>query len=733
MTAFEELGVLSELATALNDLEWTLPTDIQSEAIPAILGGGDVCMAAETGSGKTGAFCIPILQIVFETMLPSKPKRSGAVEDNGWRMNIFDRDHNLGIDASGFVCESNHPKLWSGSRSVRGVKGSGKYYYEATIESDGLCRMGWSTARANLNLGTDDQGWGFGGTGKKSHAGQFEDYGQSFTLGDTIGCFLDLEMGKIHFAKNGIDFPVAFALKQQQIQQGLFPAVVIKNARLRLNFGQTPLRFPPKGDWVALCRAVPACQIDSPVGTKGGQRTEGGGGDGSQARKPNAPMCLIVEPTKELAQQTYDQIERFRKYLDKPKIRSVLAVSGIPMGQQVAAINAGVDILTCTPGRIRGLVQEGQVELDQIRFFVLDEADSLLGGQSDSAQIVHELHSRIPKYSEFGDRLQMIVCSATLHNMAVQRLATQYMYFPQWIDLKGQDSVPETVHQVVCMVDPCEDKSWIRLRSKPGQSVQTDSVHARDQLRPGSDNPETLSEAVKVLKGEYLLKAIEEHKMDQAIVFCRTKLDCDNMEKFLASRGYKCVCLHGDRSADERTRNLLSFKEKKVRFLICTDVAARGLDIKGVPYVVNVTLPPAEEKANYVHRIGRVGRAERMGLAISLVSTVPEKVWYHQCRSRGANCNNTRLVEQGGCTKWFNELNYLGEVEEHLGVTISRVGSDMAVPTNEYDGKVVYGQKRTGEGGPRLGHAVEMSGVIAKLSEMERNVQINYLRLLVGK
>ncbi|KAI3416067.1 ATP-dependent RNA helicase ddx1 [Globodera pallida] len=281
------------------------------------------------------------------------------------------------------------------------------------------------------------------------------------------------------------------------------------------------------------------------------------------------------------------------------------------------------------------------------------------------------------------------------------------------------------------MVDPHEDKSWIRLRSKPGQSVQTDAVHARDQLRAGSDNPETLSEAVKVLKGEYLLKAIEEHKMDQAIIFCRTKLDCDNMEKFLAPRGHSCVCLHGDRSADERTRNLKLFKEKKVRFLICTDVAARGLDIGGVPFVVNVTLPPAEEKANYVHRIGRVGRAERMGLAISLVSTVPEKVWYHQCRSRGANCNNTKLVEYGGCTKWFNELNYLGEIEEHLGVTVSRVGPDMNVPVNEYDGKVVYGAKRTDTGSTRLGHAVEMSGIAARLSEMERDVQITYLRLLL--
>lgn len=129
-----------------------------------------------------------------------------------------------------------------------------------------------------------------------------------------------------------------------------------------------------------------------------------------------------------------------------------------------------------------------------------------------------------------------------------------------------------------------------------------------------------------------------------ALLFCRTKLDCDNLEKYLRKVGgekYSCVCLHGDRKPQERKANLEKFKAKQCKFLICTDVAARGLDITGLPFskfrfrrnpnnyfylflVVNYTLP--DEKSNYVHRIGRVGRAERMGLAISLVSTVPEKV-----------------------------------------------------------------------------------------------------------
>lgn len=106
-------------------------------------------------------------------------------------------------------------------------------------------------------------------------------------------------------------------------------------------------------------------------------------------------------------------------------------------------------------------------------------------------------------------------------------------------------------------------------------------------MRSGNVNAETLSEAVKMLKGEYCIRAIDEHKMDRAIIFCRTKLDCDNLEKYfkqIDARKYSCVCLHGDRKPHERKENLEKFKRKDVQFLICTDVAARGLDISGLPF-----------------------------------------------------------------------------------------------------------------------------------------------------
>ncbi|CAD5217936.1 unnamed protein product [Bursaphelenchus xylophilus] len=721
MAAFEELGMLPELASAVEEMDWTLPTDIQSEGIPAILGGGDVLMAAETGSGKTGAFCLPILQVVWESMRDSQRGRKRKINEQApWKMNIFDRDANTGIDNSGLTVKSTHPKLWNGTRCTTGVTGKGKYYFEAKIETDGLVRVGLSTLNANLNLGTDDQGYGFGGTGKKSHAGNFEDYGESFTLGDVIGCFIDLDFGQISFSKNGQMFDLAFKIAKSALNSVFYPTVVLKNAAVKMNFGEAGFKFPPPEPFTAISAAPEECQIPSKFnGTSGG--------DG-QKRSPNAPMCVIVEPTKELAQQTYDELEKFKKFLDAPKIRNVLIVGGAPIVAQKRQVEEGVDIICCTLGRLKDLVHQDVICLNFVRFFVIDEADSLVS-QGDASRTIRELKEKMPVFSTDGSRLQMIVCSATLHNADVKRLADQHMHFPQWVDLKGQDSVPDTVHQVVCMVDPVEDKSWIRLKFKPDFGIQTDGIHSKSEVHPGSNTPETLSEGAKVLKFVYLLKAIEEHKMQKCIVFCRTKLDCDHCEQFLNIHGHSAVCMHSDRDAAERTANLEKFRSGKVNFLVCTDVAARGLDVKGVPFVINVTLPPSEEISNYVHRIGRVGRADRMGLAISLVSTVPEKVWYHQCKSKGARCENTKLVKNGGCAKWYDEKGYLNEIETHLGITIDQVDSDFVVPLNEYDGKVVYGDRRQLNKGLVHSHAVEMARTVKELAELERTVQLNFLNM----
>lgn len=253
---------------------------------------------------------------------------------------------------------------------------------------------------------------------------------------------------------------------------------------------------------------------------------------GSLKREPNAPLAIVIEPSKELAEQTHVQIETFKANLANPSVKSVLIVGGVPVKDQLAALDRGCDIIVATPGRLDDLINTKRVPLAHVRFLILDEVDGLLS-QGHREFVVNRLFGAIPKVSPDGKRLQMIVCSATLHNFDVKKLADSLMHFPTWVDLKGQDSVPDTIHHCVCVVDPREDTSWRTIK----RHVQTDGVHATDRLNFQSDSKEMLSEAVKLLKAEYCVRAIEKYKMDKALIFCRTKLDCDNLESYFASLG----------------------------------------------------------------------------------------------------------------------------------------------------------------------------------------------------
>ncbi|XP_052873297.1 ATP-dependent RNA helicase Ddx1 [Anopheles cruzii] len=728
MTAFEEFGVMPEISKAIDEMEWMLPTDVQAEAIPLILGGGDVLMAAETGSGKTGAFCLPILQIVWETLRDikeGKVNKGTVVKSQPWKLSFTDRGQAMAITPDGLRCQSREFKDWHGCRSTTGVRGGGKYYYEATVTDEGLCRVGWSTDQANLDLGTDRFGFGFGGTGKKSNCKQFDNYGEAFGKQDVIGCMLDLDKGEVGFTKNGVFLGVAFKINEAMLRNSCFyAAVVLKNAEMAFNFGQTDFKHAPPQGYLALFEVAKEATIHNP--NTGACASADGEAD---KPKPNAPQAIVIEPSRELAEQTFNQIRKFKKHLKDPEVRELLLIGGVNVREQMEVLQRGVDIIVATPGRLEDLIGGGYVLLNSCRFFVLDEADALL--KQGYTDMIDRLHKQIPKITADGRRLQMVVCSATLHSFEVKKMAERLMHFPTWVDLKGEDAVPETVHHVVCMVDPQKDISWQTMRSH----VQTDGVHGRDNVRPGSNTAETLSEAIKMLKGDYTLKAIDEHNMDRAIIFCRTKLDCDNLERYLRQVGgqkYSCVCLHGDRNPKERKANLEKFKNKEVKFLICTDVAARGLDITGLPFIINVTLP--DEKSNYVHRIGRVGRADRMGLAFSLVATVPEKVWYHGqwCSSRGKNCWNTELTDVNGCCMWYDEKMYLGEIEDHLNVTIPQITKDMKVPLNEFDGKVVYGEKRLNTGTGYKDHVEQLGPVVQELARLEKEAQTLYLKRMTA-
>lgn len=727
MAAFEELGVMPELSSQLEKMDWILPTEIQSEAIPLILGGGDILMASETGTGKTGAFCIPIVQVVYEQIIYSSKEstvkdQKSKSDDNRWVLSVIDRAPDVVLSQDLLMAQSKSGN-WQGCRANKGLKRmrgmsdlNSMVYYEVHFAEQGLARLGWSFSEASFELGTDRSGFGYGGTAKKSNNRQFLDYGQPFgEKFDIVGCILDLRTCEMSFTKNGRNMGVAFKIPYQQLETcELYPTICVKNAGCRVRFGPDSEKNDYKPNnciWVSEA-------ADSLVVSKS-QNID-------RKLQENAPLAIILEPSRELAKQTFDCIQLFSQDVE---VNSVLLVGG----DDNKNIRDKIHIVVCTPGRLSEAISKNLFPLNNVHFFILDEADGLL--QQGNQNLIRNVHSKLPKMFNSGRRLQTICCSATLHNFEVKKLAQQLMYFPTWIDLKGEDSVPDTVHHVVLRVDPKRDNIFRELSGL----FQTDGVHYNDNVhsslfegtRPLNREEES-SEAIKLMKFYYTIKAIESLNMDQGIIFCRTKLDCDNLDEFMESMNtksrsnkYSCVRLHSSLSQKERVDNLNRFKEKKVKFLICTDVAARGIDIKGIPFVIQVTLP--DEKSNYIHRIGRVGRAERMGLAISLVGAQPEKVWYHSCNRR--DCHNTRLVEKGGCCKWFDELSMLADIEEHLKCSIQEIGRDFKLQIDEYDGKVVYGAKRLENTTTYEGHVNQLKSLVKDLSDLETKAQINYLKL----
>ena len=332
MAAFEELGTCPELIRAVSEMGWLLPTPVQAEAVGLILGGGDVAAAAETGSGKTGAFALPILQVCHEVLQQraaaetSRSDTTAAAAADArvaravqlrqqrtlLRISIDDREAQLAVDGTGLVCQSRAERQWQGARAERGVR-SGAHYFEATVRDEGLVRVGWSQLAAMLELGTDPFGYGYGGTAKKSNNRQFDSYGELYGKGDVIGCYLDLGVGEISFSKNGKHLGVAFSLPARMKNGkggGWFPAITMKNAEVMLNFGDdpdtNPLRFPPAHPFSPVGNASPDVTVsgdEAEVGTAGG-----GGGRGA-----NSPVALILEPARELAEQVCDEIAKFKK------------------------------------------------------------------------------------------------------------------------------------------------------------------------------------------------------------------------------------------------------------------------------------------------------------------------------------------------------------------------------------------------------------------------------------
>jgi len=352
------------------------------------------------------------------------------------QLNPEDRDPGLLIDpgSQGLVAGSSAAG-WSGCRGTAGVAmGTAvSCCFEVTVTqllSDaGLARVGWAAPGARLDLGTDGDGFGFGGTGRRAHKREFLPYGQPFTAGDTVTCGFDAARRAIWFAKNGADLGDAFVgIPEQILRAGLFPAICLKSARVAVNFGSTPLRFPPPRQGCIPLAHLGDRLVVSPI-------TLDSGSGGSSAPDGKGPLCIVLEPSRELAEQTHRAFETFSARLPQPRLSFALAIGGLPPGPQAAVLRKeAVDIVTGTPGRLEAFIADGTLKLGNIRFLVLDEADSLVETCLPTIKTIWE---RVPK-----SRLQVLMFSATLHSDSVRSLADTICRFPTWVDLKGKDAIP---------------------------------------------------------------------------------------------------------------------------------------------------------------------------------------------------------------------------------------------------------------------------------------------------
>lgn len=280
----------------------------------------------------------------------------------------------------------------------------------------------------------------------------------------------------------------------------------------------------------------------------------------SPARHPI--RALILVPTRELAAQVHESVKTYGKYLP---LKSAVVYGGINMDPQVKELRAGVEILVATPGRLLDHIEQKTTSLSKVEILILDEADRMLdmGFMPDIRRIL----ALIPQHR------QSLMFSATFSD-EIKKLADKLLKQPVLIEVARRNSITELVTHVVYPVE-------------------------RDRKR------------------ELLAHLIKSHDLQQVLVFVRTKHGASRLAQQLERDGITATAIHGDKSQPQRTQALAEFKQGLVRVLVATDVAARGLDIEDLPHVVNFELPTTPE--DYIHRIGRTGRAGTKGDAISLV------------------------------------------------------------------------------------------------------------------
>ena len=493
---FAELGLNEQILEGVEALGFTVPTPVQSKAIPEVLAGRDIIASAQTGTGKTAAFALPILQVIAEASRTAREQQAAEI--------AADRRRKAG---EGTSCDD----LAVAEKAVSSNEGAAS--------------------------GNDSPP----------------------VLADTI------EKGASTSAKVNPDGSIAKPRRRHHIKKKL------GTSSSRAEKAKT--RRPGAGGSSATAAGSGA---PKPKPRRTSRRRKGTRkqGDNALARQadPNAhpfgPFALVVTPTRELAAQIEEVVS---VVCEKTGQRAVVVMGGAKFKRQIKGLEAGCDLLVATPGRLIDLMDHDHVNLDCVQCLVLDEADRML--DMGFWPSVRRIVAACPK------KRQTLLFSATIPP-SIKGTVDAMLTDPVTIEIARVGQTAETVEEHLC--------------------------------------PVVQSQKIQLLEALLNTGGASGERPDRVLVFCRTKRRADDLEKHLKKTGIRVDVMHADRPQKARERALESFRGGKVQVLVATDVMSRGIDVSGIDAVVNFDVPMDPE--DYVHRIGRTGRAGATGHAYTFVA-----------------------------------------------------------------------------------------------------------------